>query len=175
MKPCANYLGAALAAFVFLASGPLVTKGESGKNAANLNIPIPLGHAAKGVKLPYYDAEGKLQMDFSIDSAYRVDEIHLQMKLVKMQTYDEDGKLEMTIDMPSSVLDLSTRIVTSDKPVTIRRTDFEITGDTMQFDTQTHSGKIVGSHGSFDPTTSLSIRPSPVRSPTPIPCCAAVP
>ena len=118
-------------------------KGADDK-APELNLPIPIGHKAKGVKLPYFDQKGKLQMDFSIDSAYRIDENHLQMKLVKMQTYDENGKVEMMIDLPSSILDLTTRIVTSDEPVTIRRADFEITGDTMQFDTQTKSGKMVG-------------------------------
>jgi hypothetical protein len=66
------------------------------------------------------------------------------MKLVKMQTYDETGKMEMMIDLPSSSLDLTTRIVTSDEPVTIRRSDFEITGETMVFDTQTKSGKLAG-------------------------------
>jgi len=143
MKQSANFLGATLVAFFFMANGAPEMKGGPDDHTPRLDIPIPVKHTAKGVKLPYY-SEGKLQMDFSIESAYRVDADHLQMKLVKMQTYDDTGKLEMTIDMPSSVLDLTTRIVTSKEPVRIRRTDFEITGETMQFDTQTRSGKIVG-------------------------------
>ena len=118
-------------------------KGAEGK-PVELNLPIPVLHGAKGVKLPYFDQKGKLQMDFSIDSAYRIDLGHLEMKGVKMQTYDESGKVEMMIDLQRSLLDLTTRIITSDEPVTIRRSDFEITGDTMQFDTQTKSGKMVG-------------------------------
>jgi len=125
-----------------IAAGVSVTKAEN--HAPELSIPIPVGHHAEGVRFPYHDERGTLKMDFSIQSAYRVDDSHLQMKLVKLLTYDDSGKLEMTIDMPSSILDLRSRIVISDEPVMIRRADFEITGDTMQFDTQTHSGKIVG-------------------------------
>jgi len=144
MKPSANFFATGLVAFFFMVNGEPKLKGGPENHPPGLDIPIPPGHSALGVKLPYYNEQGKLQMDFSIDAAFRVDDVHLQMKLVKMQTYDDDGKLEMTIDMPSSVLDLNTRVVTSDKPVKIRRTDFEITGDTMQFNTATRSGKIIG-------------------------------
>lgn len=133
-----------LAAVLLLNLTPAVNSLAADNESPWLNMPIPVNHGAKGVKLPYFDAKGKLQMDFSIDSAYRVDNDHLQMKMVKMQTYDEDGKPEMLISLTSSVLDLATQIVSSDEPVTIRRSDFELTGDTMQFNTQTKSGKIVG-------------------------------
>lgn len=134
--------------FVFsLLAGTLAAgKKEDGAQQASqaINIPIPIGHDAKGVKLPYYGENGKLQMNFSIDSAFRLDANRLQMKMVKMETYGEDGKPEMSIEMPASILDLTTRIVTSDEPVVIRRPEFEITGETMQFDTRTKSGKITG-------------------------------
>ena len=144
MKLSVRIIGARLLFLPLLASLPGMRGNASDETTPDLSVPIPIGHGAKGVKLPYFDEKGKLQMDFSIDSAYRIDSDHLQMTMVKMQTYDESGKLEMMIDMPSSILDLTTRIVSSDKPVTIRRSDFELTGDTMQFNTQTKSGKIVG-------------------------------
>ena len=150
MKPSANIPSKAgrLRAFrllVLLAvlALPAGRSSADGK-APDLNVPIPINHGAKGVKLPYFDEKGRLQMDFSIGSAYRVDNDHLRMEMVKMQTYDESGKVEMVVDLKTSVLDLVTHIVTSDNPVTIRRSDFQINGDTMQFDTGTKSGKIVG-------------------------------
>ena len=136
--------GATMLVFLLLASAPAMKSYGADDKTPAVPVPIPVGHGAKGVKLPYFDGNGKLQMDFSIESAYRIDADHLQMKLVKMQTYDETGKMEMMIELPSSSLDLTTRIVTSDEPVTIRRSDFEITGETMVFDTQTKSGKLVG-------------------------------
>jgi len=50
----------------------------------------------------------------------------------------------MTIEMPNSMFDLNTRVFSSEDPVTIRRTDFEVTGAHMTFDTQTRLGKFVG-------------------------------
>ncbi len=108
------------------------------------NVPIPLKRDAKGVKLPYFDTEGKLQMNFAIALATRIDNEHLGMKDVKLETYADDGSLEMTFEIPTSILDLNTRVITSDKPVTIRRTDFELTGETMTFNTETRSGKLAG-------------------------------
>ena len=123
---------------------PNPVNGAPDDKTTSLDVPIPIQHGAKGIKLPYFDGNGKLQMDFSIQSAFRIDAEHLEMKGVIMQTYDEAGKSEMLIDMPSSILDLGTRIVKSDEPFTLRRTDFEITGDSMQFNTTTKSGKIIG-------------------------------
>lgn len=108
------------------------------------DVMIPIKHDAKGVKLPYFNTEGKLQMLFHIEVATRIDNDHLKMKMMKMQTFDADGKPEMTIEMPTSILDLNTRVITSKEPVKIRRTDFEITGETMTFDTENRTGKMIG-------------------------------
>jgi lipopolysaccharide export system protein LptC len=42
------------------------------------------------------------------------------------------------------VLDLNTRVLTSKTNVTIKRSDFEVTGDAMQFDTKTKNGRVEG-------------------------------
>jgi len=123
------------------------TKGKDKSKKAGsgeLNIPIPTGHGAQGVRIPYYDEKGKLQMFFAISEATRVDDGHLQMHAVSIETYNPDGTQEMSVEAKTSILDLSTRIVTSNEPATIRRSDFEITGDTMQFNTKTREGNMSG-------------------------------
>ena len=50
----------------------------------------------------------------------------------------------MTIDLPKSVLDLNTRVITTDTNVTIKRSDFEITGRSMEFNTDTKRGRLAG-------------------------------
>lgn len=138
---------AALAGQVSLADEPKkrakVDKPKSGKTT-ELNIPIPVGHAAEGLKIPSFDNQGKLQMQFQIDNARRLDDDHLAMAMAKVETYDESGNPDMTIELPNSVLDLKTRVVRSDDPVKIRRSDFELTGDTMVFNTQTRQARFVG-------------------------------
>ena len=112
-------------------------------NAPAVNIPIPVGHSAEGVVFPVFE-KGKLQMSLKMSVAKRVDNEHLQATSLNIETYDENGQREMQIDAPRSTLDLNTKIVTSDVPVTIRRADFEVTGDTMIFNTDTRFGRMVG-------------------------------
>lgn len=108
------------------------------------NVPIPVSHDAQGVKLPYFDIRGRLQMYFNIATATRLDLGHLEMKNAFMQTYDEKGTPDASVFLTRSVLDLNTRIVTSDVPVTVRRSDFEIVGSKMVFNTQTRVGRMTG-------------------------------
>lgn len=114
--------------------------GEKGQ----FDIPIPVGHNASGIRLPSYDANGKLQMYFTVDKAFRIDDDHLKMANLRIETYDDTQTPQMMIDSSDSVLDLSTRILSSNKPVTVRRSDFEITGQAMTFDTNTREGKFTG-------------------------------
>lgn len=114
------------------------------QKAASFNVPIPVGHGATGVKIPYYSESGQLQMNFQIDRAQRLDEIHLQMSSLNLETFNEAGQQEMTILLPQCVLDLRTRVLSSSQPGTIKRKDFELTGDTLQFDTVTRQGALTG-------------------------------
>ena len=107
------------------------------------DVPIPIGHDATVVGLPYFD-KGKLQMYFTIVKAFRVDLNHLKMQNAYLQTYDDKQTEDADIFLPSSMLDLNTRIVTSDTPVTVTRSDFEIVGQKMVFNTQTHKGHMWG-------------------------------
>jgi hypothetical protein len=110
----------------------------------DFDVPIPINHDAKGVRIPIYTDEGTLQMLFESEIAFRVDARQLRFTQLKIETYDKEGKPEMVIDMPHSLFDLKTRVFSSVDPVTIRRTDFEVTGANMTFDTQTSLGKFTG-------------------------------
>lgn len=108
-----------------------------------IDIPIPINHSAQGVCFPIWTG-GKLQMRYNMEVAYRVDADQLRLTQLKLETFDDNGKPEMTIDMPESMLNLQTRVITSAAPVTVRRTDLELVGKNMTFDTQTRQGKFIG-------------------------------
>jgi hypothetical protein len=109
-----------------------------------MSLPIPKGHDSKGLKIPYYDSDGHLQMIFTIGIANRVDEDHVRMSELQVETFDDKEKSEMVIDLPTSIIDLNTRIITTNLSVTIKRSDFELTGHTMEFNTITKQGKLGG-------------------------------
>ena len=108
------------------------------------SIPLPVGHEAKGLVLPDYDRSGVLNNRFEAGIAKRLDIDHLQMRDLKMTTYTAQQKPDLQIRMSNSVLDLKTRIITTKERTTVKRSDFEIVGDTMQFDTTARQGTMSG-------------------------------
>jgi hypothetical protein len=108
-----------------------------------LDVPIPVGQKASGLTFPYRE-DGKLKMFFNIDEMFRVDWGHLQMTNAKIQTFDDDGKADMMVLLPVSLLDLNTRILTSNQPFLLRRTDFSLVGENLQLNTVTRQGSIKG-------------------------------
>src|SRR5437870_6895704 len=108
------------------------------------NIPLPIGHEAKGLVFPDFDADGHLRGRFEAGTAHRIDQEHIGFQHLKITTYTPDNQPDLQVDMPTSVLDLKTRILSSQERTTIQRADFNIVGDSVQFDTNTRTGRLIG-------------------------------
>jgi hypothetical protein len=108
------------------------------------NIPLPIGHEAKGLVLPDFDGEGHLRGKFEAGTAHRIDEEHIGFDRLKITTYTPEDQPDLKIDMSTSVLDLKTRILSSKERTTIKRADFNIAGDSVQFDTNSKTGRLIG-------------------------------
>lgn len=108
------------------------------------NIPLPIGHEAKGLVLPDFDSQGRLRGRFEAERARRLDEEHVAFHALKIVTYTPENKIDLTVEMSESVLDLKTRILTSKERSTVTRSDFNIVGDAVQFDTNARTGKMTG-------------------------------
>ena len=108
------------------------------------NIPLPIGHEAKGLVLPDFDADGHLRGKFEAGTAHRIDQEHVGFAQLKITTYTPEDQQDLRIDMSTSVLDLKTRILSSKARTTIRRADFNIAGDSVEFDTNSKTGRLIG-------------------------------
>ena len=108
------------------------------------NVPLPIGHEAKGLILPDFDLDGHLRGKFVAGTARRIDQDHMGFRDLKITTFTPENKLDLQIDMPTSVLDLKTRILSSQDRTTVRRADFNIVGDSIEFDTNTRTGRMIG-------------------------------
>ena len=126
------------------ASAPAPTAEAAPKPAPKLSIPLPRGQDSRGVTIPFSDATGKRSMLFKIGVGTRLDEENVKMADLTIQTYDSAGKPEMTIEMPTSNLNLTTRTIVGDQNVTIKREDFQLTGSTMEFNTDSKQGWVKG-------------------------------
>ena len=81
---------------------------------------------------------------FEAKNATRIDQDHVRFIDLKMVTFTEKNEPDLKLDMTDAVLNLDTRVLESKKRTKIKRADFELEGDTMQFDTKTRQGTLVG-------------------------------
>ena len=121
---------------------PAETKARS--QVAAGNIPLPIGQEAKGLVLPDFDLEGRLRARFEAGTAKRIDSEHIHFSGLKMTTFTKENTPDLQIDLPEAILDLNTRVVTSPQRTTIARADFNISGDTVRFDTVERKGTLIG-------------------------------
>src|SRR5215467_3057129 len=120
------------------------TPSRSPSEQSLTNIPLPIGHEAKGLVLPDFDANGHLRGKFEAGTAHRIDEGHVGFEQLKILTYTPEDQPDLRIDMSTSVLDLKTRVLSSKARTTIQRADFNIAGDSVEFDTNSRTGRLIG-------------------------------
>ncbi|MFZ4775903.1 MAG: hypothetical protein ACOYM3_11085 [Terrimicrobiaceae bacterium] len=109
----------------------------------DFDVPMPVGIPVKGIKIPHRNEEGKLLMTIEAEVAKKLDAEHLEMENMKIEAFDEDGKT-INIELPHSIFNLETRILNGDTHALIRREDFEITGDSVEFNTKTRFATLRG-------------------------------
>lgn len=107
------------------------------------DVPVPINTPVKGIKIPHRNDEGKLIMTIEAELATKLDENHVEMENMKIESFDDDGKT-INIELPHSIFNLETRMLTGDRHALIRREDFEITGDSVEFNTRTRHATLRG-------------------------------
>lgn len=107
------------------------------------DVPVPEGMPVRGIKIPHRDENGKLLMVFEAEVAQKLDAQRVEMQNLKIDAFDEDGK-KVLVQIPHSIFNLETRVLTGDSQSLIRREDFEIIGDTIEFNTKTRNGTVRG-------------------------------
>ena len=117
---------------------------DKAKEPGKIDIPVSEDHDAKGLKIPYFDGDGKKQMIFTIGVASKIDAEHIAMTDTEVETFDENGEHDMSIALPKSVLNVNTSVISTKHHVDIKRDDFELTGETMEFNMKTRQGTLGG-------------------------------
>jgi hypothetical protein len=109
------------------------------------NVPIVAGHDAKGLVLPDFDFQGRLRGKLEAGVTRRLDDEHVEFRGMKFTTFlPETETPDLQIIMSTSVFNLKTQVLNSSERTTVKRSDFEITGDTMQFEMLTRKGTLDG-------------------------------
>lgn len=119
-------------------------KPDAAKDKDRLDLPVPKGQPQKGLRIPIFSPDGKLMLNFQIGVAEVVDSDNIKMGDLRLETFKETGEREFDIELPDSVFNAKTKELTSKLHVFIKRHDFEITGTSMTFNTETRVGKFGG-------------------------------
>ena len=99
------------------------------------DIPITEGHDARGLVLPDFDREGRLRGKLQAGVTRRLDEQNIEFQGVKFTTFiPETEKPNLQISLDKAVFNLKTQVLTSNVRSTVKREDFEVSGDTMRFE-----------------------------------------
>jgi hypothetical protein len=110
-----------------------------------IDLPVPIGHDVKGLRLPVRNDQGKVEMQFDMESARRLDDQNIEMHTVTIQTYNQQTfKPDAKIDLESSTMNLDTEVISTKEPVRITRDDFFLTADSGQFNSKTRQGIVFG-------------------------------
>jgi Lipopolysaccharide-assembly, LptC-related len=109
------------------------------------DVPIPEGHDARGLTLPDYDIQGRLRGKLQAGVTRRLDPENVEFHGVRFTTFipeTEAPNLDITVD--TAVFNLKTQVLTSNVRSTVKRSDFEVSGDRMRFEMLTRQSTIEG-------------------------------
>lgn len=107
-------------------------------------IPLVQGYDSFGLTIPDLDETGRLRSIFVIGAVSRVDDRSVEIRESFLETYKDDGSRDFSIELKKATLDRFTRVLVANVPVTIRRQEFEVRGETMEFNTATREGGLGG-------------------------------
>jgi hypothetical protein len=127
---------------VLLAGAEL--RADKPKPDRKIDIPIPVGHDAKGLRLPMRNDQGKLQAVVDVEKVKRLDQVNVEMHNTVIQTYDDQtGARSAKVEMINSTMNTETNVITTQDPVIVTREDFRLTGDAAVFNTKTRQGRVI--------------------------------
>src|SRR5215472_3506914 len=119
---------------------------EEPVHGRKIEVPVPIGHEVKGLRVPVRNDEGKMEMQFDMESAMRLDDQDIEMHTATIQTYNQQtAKPDAKIELKIAVMNLDTDVIKTGDPVRVSREDFVLTADGGEFNSKLRQGRVVGS------------------------------
>jgi hypothetical protein len=130
--------------WLFGSAGPALTADNSAEGR-RIDLPVPIGHDVKGLRVPVRNDQGKVEMQFDMESARRLDDQNIEMHTTTIQMYNQQTlKPDAKIDLISSTMNLDTEVIKTKEAVRITREDFYFTADSGEFNSKTRQGTMFG-------------------------------
>lgn len=120
---------------------PPLAQARTGLSSFGKNMPAGLKNV--GVTIPGF-TKGKPSSLVLADSVTRIDENRLMAENMTIQMFAEDPRENVTVDLKSATYHMTNQVLRSATRSKVTRSDFELEGDSLVFDTMTSQGKMVG-------------------------------
>jgi len=118
---------------------------EEPAEGRRIELPVPIGHEIKGLRVPVRNDEGKMEMLFNMESATRLNDQDVEMRTAIIQTYDQQAeKPDAKIELKTAVMNLETNVIKTSDAVRISREDFVLTADGGEFNSKLRKGRVIG-------------------------------
>jgi len=135
----------AIVVICLLGSSVGVMADDDSDQSRGIELPVPIGHDVKGLRLPLRNDQGKMDMQFDVETARRLDEQNVEMHTAVIQTYNQQtDKPDAKIYLEDSEMNLDTEVIKTKDPVKITREDFVLTADSGVFNSKTRQGVVYG-------------------------------
>jgi len=104
---------------------------------------LPLNEKNIDVKIPSFK-DGRPSSLLRAGSMTRVDDENMELEKTDIRLYGEVQDKDVRVQLVTGVYNMPSQVLSSDQRSRVSRTDFQIEGDSMIFDTRTQQGKLVG-------------------------------
>ncbi len=133
-------------ALIWVFGGLVATlQADDNSEGRRIDLPVPIGHDVKGLRVPVRNDQGKVEMQFDMESARRLDDQNIEMHTTTIQMYNQQTfKPDAKIELISSTMNLDTEVITTKEPVHITREDFNFTAESGVFNSKTRQGTMFG-------------------------------
>lgn len=105
---------------------------------------VPQGAECKGAAIPSFDASGRRSSLITADVVRRIDDKRLYTEKLTIQMFNPDPGSNLRIDLITAFYHMTDGILRSTERSKVIRSDFEIEGDSLIFDTNTNQGRMTG-------------------------------
>jgi len=106
---------------------------------------VPPGAVNRGAVIPSFDAVGRRTSLITADMLRRVDDERIYAEKLVVQMFNADPKKDVRIDLKTAFYQMAGGgVLRSTERSRVSRTDFEIEGDSLIFDTAKNQGRMTG-------------------------------
>ncbi len=110
-----------------------------------VDIPVNIGQSVKNIRVPHFNADGKISVRMNAAKAERADQKKFNFDDLTIEIFDQKTeKPALEVLLSEAVFDRETNQLSSKNEAVITGENIEITGSRLDFDVNTRTSKLQG-------------------------------